>query len=202
MEQLTLPSFFKGVEMQTETARRESRVNCPIPCTIEISMKNERIRYFRSKLKSRKSCAGCGSAVAAGEAIRWWTSALFTGATALKDDNFAARAIVGELLGHLLGHPQEPFAPVHLLPDVLRADAGSHPQHHEVVDEVGAFLDHSVAVAVHGIDDDFDRFFGKLFCHLAAAGAQQPRGPRGRRIVVTAGEGRAVEAVDRISHRL
>src|ERR1700730_4935008 len=119
---------------------------------------------------------------------------------AFERDDLAPRAVVETLLRHLLGNPEQALAPVHFLPDILRPDARSDPQHHQMVDQIGAFLDDGIAVAEQGIEDHLDRFLGKLLRHLAAAGAQQPCGPRRRRIVVAAGERRVIEAGDRISH--
>ena len=50
--------------------------------------------------------------------------------------------------------------------------ARMHPEHHQIVQQVGAFADNRLGLAVHGIDHDFDRLFGQLFGHLGAAGAQ------------------------------
>ena len=60
--------------------------------------------------------------------------------------------------------------------------AGVHPEHHQIVEQVGAFADHGLGLAVHGVDHDFDGFLGQLLGHLGAAGAQQPRGARFGRI--------------------
>src|SRR5690242_20447479 len=127
-------------------------------------------------------------------------SAPLAQAAAFECDDLAARAVVENLFRHLLGDPEQPLAPLHLLPDILRTDAGGDPQHDEMVDEIGAFLDDRFAVAEHGIEDYLDRLLGELLRHLAAAGAQKPGGPRGRRIVVAAGECRVIEAGDRIRH--
>jgi hypothetical protein len=81
------------------------------------------------------------------------------------------------LLRHLLGDAEQPLPPIHLSPDVIGFDAGGDPQHHEIVDEIGAFLDDGFAIAMHGIDHDLDRLLGELLGHFAAARAQQPRRP-------------------------
>ena len=76
-------------------------------------------------------------------------------------------------------------------------DAGRDPEHDQIVEQVGAFLDDRVGLAVHRVDDDLDRLFGKLLGHLAAARAQQPRCPRGRRIGALGGDNSLVKAVER-----
>jgi hypothetical protein len=61
-------------------------------------------------------------------------------------------------------------------------DPGMHPEHHKIVQQIGAFADHRFGLAVHGVDHHFDRFFGEFFGHFGAAGAQQPGRPRLRRV--------------------
>src|SRR5271170_1681441 len=114
-------------------------------------------------------------------------SAPLAAAAAFEHDDLTARKIFRQLLRHFLGDAEQPLAAVHFLPDVFGADARGDPQHHEIIDEVGALFDHGLAVAVHGVDHDLDGLFGKLLGHLAAARAKQPRRPRGRRIVMAAG---------------
>ena len=104
------------------------------------------------------------------------------------------------VLEQLLGDAEQALAPLHLLPDFLRLHAGGDPEHDEIVDEVGAFLDDGVAAAVHRVDHDFDGLFGELLGHLGAAGAQQPRGARACRIAMPSGDHPVIEALDRISH--
>ena len=60
-------------------------------------------------------------------------------ASAATDEN-AVR--LRQILGKLFGDAEQPFAPVHFLPDILRCHAERHPQHCKVVDEVGAFPHH------------------------------------------------------------
>src|SRR5581483_2105885 len=55
-------------------------------------------------------------------------------------------------------------------PDVGRLDAGDHPEHDKIVEEIGALADDRLDLSVHGIDDDLDGLFGELLCRLAAAG--------------------------------
>ena len=64
----------------------------------------------------------------------------------------------------------------------------SDPEHDQIVEQVGAFADHRLAIAVHGVDDDLDRLLGELLGHLGAAGAQQLGGARHRRIGVLRGD--------------
>src|SRR5262245_45836899 len=77
-------------------------------------------------------------------------------AAAFERDDLTACAIVEHLLRYFLGDAQEPFASIHLAPDVYGANAGRYPQHHQVVDQIGAFLDDCIAVAVHRVDHDLD----------------------------------------------
>src|SRR5262245_20406997 len=79
-------------------------------------------------------------------------------------------------------------------------DAGGHPEHHKIVEQVGALAHHGVGMAVHGIDHHFDRFLRKLLGHLAAARAQQPRSPRRCRIGGARGQHGLIEAIERITH--
>src|ERR1051325_4579836 len=46
--------------------------------------------------------------------------------------------LVGRGLEQLLGDAEQPLAPVHLVPHVLRVDAGGDPQHDQIVEEMGA----------------------------------------------------------------
>src|ERR1041384_2055922 len=107
---------------------------------------------------------------------------------------------LGHFLRYLLGNAEEPLTSIHPRPDILGMDAGRHPQHDEVVDQIGAFAHHRVGVAMHGVDDDLDRFLGKLLGHLAAAGAQQASRARDRRISGPRCKDGLIEAVERISH--
>src|SRR5437588_4893274 len=128
------------------------------------------------------------------------SSAPLARAAAFEHDDLTPWKLFRQFLRHLFGDAKEPLAPVHLFPDIFRFDARGDPQHHEIVDEIGAFLDDGLAIAVHGVDHDLHGLLGELLRHLAAARAQQPRRPRGGRIVVTAGIGRLIEPGNRITH--
>ena len=80
------------------------------------------------------------------------------------------RAGLDVLLRQLLGQAEQALAPGHLGEDVLRPDAGLGPEHDQIVEQIGAFADHRLAIAVHGVDDDLDRLLGELLGHLGAAG--------------------------------
>ena len=82
----------------------------------------------------------------------------------------------------------------------LTSVAGGDPKHREIVEKVGAFAHHGVAIAVHGIDRDLDRLLHQLLGHFAAARAQQPRRPRGCRIGSPSGHDGLVKTVERITH--
>src|SRR5277367_1478973 len=113
--------------------------------------------------------------------------------TPFQHDDLTTGKIFRHLFRHLLGDAEEPLAAVHFLPDVLRLDAGGDPEHDEIIDQVGALFDDGFAIAVHGVDHNLDGLFGELLGHLAAARTQQPRRPRGRRIVLPAGVHRLIE---------
>src|SRR5262249_48353704 len=68
---------------------------------------------------------------------------------------------LGELHGrlrHLLGDAEQHLAPVHFAPNVVGTDTGRSPENSEIIEEIGAFADHGLRVAVDGVDHDFDRF--------------------------------------------
>src|ERR1700759_662828 len=46
----------------------------------------------------------------------------------------------------LLGDAEQMLAPLHLLPDVVGHYAGRRPQHGKIIEQVGAFADHGVAL--------------------------------------------------------
>ena len=64
-------------------------------------------------------------------------------AASRRDDLAPRRPAPGrlELLRQLLGDAEQPLAALHLGPDVVRIDAGRHPQHHQIVEEIGALAD-------------------------------------------------------------
>src|SRR5271170_3529155 len=74
-------------------------------------------------------------------------SASLARTAAFEHDDFATRKIFRQLLGDFFGNAKESLAAVHFLPDILWTDTGGDPQHHQIIDEIGAFLDHCVAVA-------------------------------------------------------
>src|ERR1700736_7043069 len=84
-------------------------------------------------------------------------SAAFAQAAGFERDHRAACGAVGHFLGDLLGDAEQPLAAIHFLPDIFGADAGGDPEDDQIVEEIGAFLDHSVAIAVHRVDDYLDR---------------------------------------------
>ena len=124
----------------------------------------------------------------------------WVGAAAVERDNLARRRSVEAVLRKLLGNAQEPLTALHLRPHVLGVNAGRGPQHHEVVEQIGALAHDQIRMAVHGIHRHLDRFLGQLLRHLAAARAQQPGRPRGRGIGDPGGEDGGVETVERITH--
>ncbi len=74
------------------------------------------------------------------------------------------------------------------------------PEHHEIVDQIGAFHDNSFGLSVHGIDDDFDRLFSELLRHLGAAGTQKPGGSRFLRVRAARRNDGVIKPGNRISH--
>src|ERR1700720_1522130 len=100
------------------------------------------------------------------------SSAPLARAAAFEHDDLPARIFLRQLLRDFFGNAEQPLAPVHLFPDILGLDAGGDPQHYEIVDEIGAFLDDRFAIAMHGVDHNLDRLLRELLGHLAAARAQ------------------------------
>src|SRR5688500_9672215 len=80
------------------------------------------------------------------------TSPPLAGGATVEGDDLASRSRIDGSLGQLLGNAKQPLAPPHLGPDIPGLDASCDPQHNQVVHEVGAFLDHVLGLAVHGID--------------------------------------------------
>ena len=56
---------------------------------------------------------------------------------------------VWQLFGHLFGIAKKPFTAVHLFPDDFGTDVGGNPQHPEIIDEIRAFLDYGITIAVN-----------------------------------------------------
>jgi hypothetical protein len=100
-----------------------------------------------------------------------------------------------------LGDAVELLAPIHLPPDLAWHDAELAPQHHEIVDEVGALADHRRAIALHGLDADLDRLLAELLGHFRHAFADQLGSPRSGRIARPGCQDGGVKSLDRISHR-
>jgi hypothetical protein len=130
-------------------------------------------------------------------------SARFTDAPGFQRHDFPSRHDGRCAFCHLwqfLGNTEHLLTASHLGPDVIGADAGVNPKNNEIVDEIGTFPDYGIGVAVHGVDDDLDRFFGELFGHFGAARTQQPGRPRFRRVSAPNGDHSLMEPGDRISH--
>src|ERR1700693_2188839 len=73
-------------------------------------------------------------------------------------------------LEQLFGDPEQTLAPVHLLPDLFRVDAGSHPEDDQVVEKVGALAHDRIVIAVERVDHDLESFLAELLRHLGAPG--------------------------------
>src|SRR6266567_8369326 len=108
---------------------------------------------------STTDVSGFGSKASAGSVGRRaisGASAPLADPAAVERDDLAARRSVGALprrsvralLGKFLGNPQQLFAAFHLHPHVLGMDAGGDPEHDEIVEKVGAFAHHGIAIAV------------------------------------------------------
>src|SRR5450830_954250 len=97
-------------------------------------------------------------------------SAALADAPALQRHDFTPRRAVYHILWHFFGNSEHLLAPAHFGPDIVGMDPGVNPEHHEIIEQVGAFPDHGLGLAVHGVDYDLDRFLGKLLGHLVAAG--------------------------------
>src|ERR1700761_4498821 len=72
---------------------------------------------------------------------------------AFENDDFTRGRILADefLFRPLLGNAKKPLAAIHFLPDVFRANAGGDPQHDQVIEEVGAFLDDRFTITIHRI---------------------------------------------------
>lgn len=64
------------------------------------------------------------------------------------------------------------LAVAYLVPYLFRPHVGGNSKHHEIVNQVGAFLDHSLAIPMHGVDGNLDRFSRELFRHFGSSTAQ------------------------------
>src|SRR5690348_5421306 len=94
-------------------------------------------------------------------------SAALAQAAALETHDLApGRAWLDQLLGQLLGDAEQALAPIHLGPDLLGLDARLDPERHQVIDQIGAFLDDRRLVPAHGVYHHLDRLLGKLLGHL------------------------------------
>ena len=65
---------------------------------------------------------------------------------------------------------------------------------------VGASGDDSAAIVLGGVDGDLDRLLADLLRHLAAAGGEQVRRLRCRRVLAPSFEDRFVQTSHRIAH--
>jgi hypothetical protein len=127
-------------------------------------------------------------------------TAPLAGPASVERDNLAPGRCIGSILGQLLGNTQKALAPLHLRPHVLGVNAGCGPEHHEVVEQIGALTHDRIGMAVHRVDRHLDRFLGQLLRHLAAARAQQPGRPRACRVGHSGSQDGGVKAIERITH--
>jgi hypothetical protein len=79
------------------------------------------------------------------------------------------------------------LAPVHLVPDILRADAGGGPKHGQIVKEIRALANDSIRLTIECIDDNLDGFLGDFFRHFRGPALKQPRSARRRGIKIPGG---------------
>src|SRR6185312_10910095 len=127
-------------------------------------------------------------------------SAALADAPAFDRHDLARRRRLYQFFGQFFGDAEQHFPPPHFGPDVVRTHPRMGPEHHEVVDEIGAFAHNRLGLAVHGVDDDFDRLFRELLGHFGPAGAKQLRGPRFGGVGPLRGDHGVIETGDRISH--
>src|ERR1700704_6890731 len=77
-------------------------------------------------------------------------SAPLARAAAVERDNLALGRSVGAVLRKLLGNAQKQFTALHLSPYVFGVNASGGPEHHEVVEQIGALAHDQIGMAVHG----------------------------------------------------
>jgi len=76
------------------------------------------------------------------------------------------------LFGKFLGDAIQPFTTVDFAKDVSRRHAAFGPNHCEMVKHVGALKDHGLAIHLHGVEADLNRFLEQLFRHFLHAVAK------------------------------
>src|SRR6478672_2408754 len=86
-------------------------------------------------------------------------SAALANASGFKCHHFTPCGGAHQILRHFFGKAEHQLAPAHFRPDFVRANARVNPQHNKIVKQVGAFLDHRLGLAMHRVNDDFDRLF-------------------------------------------
>src|SRR5579883_2982637 len=106
-----------------------------------------------AKIGGRLTVSICPQSCFASEA-----SATLAHAPALKRHDLASTRRLGDLLGYrlcqllsarlrqLLGDAEHVLALPHLGPDLARLNAGRRPDHDQVVDQIGTFLDDGVRI--------------------------------------------------------
>ena len=103
-------------------------------------------------------------------------------------------------LRQFLGDSIQLFAPFYFREGVSRRDAALRPNDHQMIEQVGAFEDNRLAIRLHGVETNLDRFLDEFFRHLLHAVAKQLRGSRQTWIAVARGQHRLIKSLQRISH--
>src|SRR5262245_23921573 len=129
-------------------------------------------------------------------------SAALANAPGFKRNYFTPRRAADKILGDFFRKSEHQLASAHLGPDFVGTHAGVNPQHHEIVQQIGAFLHHGFGLAVHCVDDDLDGLFREFLGHLCATCAQKPGCSRFRRIRAPDRDHGIVKPGDRISHQI
>jgi hypothetical protein len=109
-------------------------------------------------------------------------SAALACATSFQGHDLSPRRSLYHIFWQFFGNSKHPLAPAHLGPDFVGVNPGVNPEHHQIVNKIGAFPYNRFGLTVHRVDNHFDCFFGKLFGHLGAAGTQQAGRSRFRRV--------------------
>src|ERR1700690_4497859 len=135
-------SITSGGIGKKELSTNATAVNIPRACRLPAAATHQ------SYKRRSKEIGLAASTVIGTLRVREGGSAALADAPSFQRHNLTPRRGLYQFLRHFFGNAKHLLAPAHLVPDLVGVDPGMNPEHHEIVQQIGAFADHRFGLAV------------------------------------------------------